>query len=49
MNHGPQELSQVFHLDVAAGTSEPANMHGESNSEVVDLLRQLVVAQDLTQ
>ena len=46
MNHSPQELSQVFHLDVAAGASESAQRHGEPNAEIVDLLRQLVVGQD---
>ncbi len=46
MNHSPQELSQVFHLDVAAGASESGQRHGEPNAEIVDLLRQVVVGQD---
>jgi len=45
MNHGPQDLSQVFHLDVSAG-NENANTNPNPTVEVADLLRQLVVGQD---
>ena len=44
MNHGPHDqLSQVFHLDV---TASPSENKAQPQNEVVDLLRQMVVAQD---
>lgn len=45
MNHGPHDLSQVFHLDVSASNSE-SPVQQNSGNEVADLLRQLVIAQD---
>ncbi len=46
MDHGPQELSHVFHLDVSAGANESSPIRVDSSGEIVDLLRQLVVSQD---
>lgn len=45
MNQGPQDLSQVFHLDVSAGNENPSVNSG-GQSEIAELLRQLVVGQD---
>ncbi len=46
MNHGPHDhLSQVFHLDVSAGSGEPATPQTPA-TEITELLRHLVVAQD---
>ena len=46
MNHGPQDLSQVFHLDVTPGGNESSPVRVDGNNEAVELLRQLVASQD---
>lgn len=46
MNHGPHDLSQVFHLDVSAKAGESVNVAAGEGDELKDLLRQLVVGQD---
>ena len=47
MNHGPHDVSQVFHLDVSANNEDLTPVTHDSNqSLMVDLLQQLVVGQD---
>lgn len=45
MNHGPHDLSQVFHLDVSPN-SDSASVSQSSGNDIADLLRQLVIGQD---
>jgi hypothetical protein len=44
MSRGPQELSPVFHFDVAA--SSPERNAAGKNHEIAELLRHLIIGQD---
>lgn len=46
MKHGPQDLSQVFHIDVTSSNNDPSIKENNESPEVVELLRHLVVTQD---
>lgn len=48
MNQRPQEFSPIFHYDVGPDSNEGGHHQANQNPsvEVVDLLRQLVIAQD---